>query len=163
MELDLLKNTYGTLEATLEYIYGSAEVIGLYMARVMNLSDEASEGAKLLGRAMQYINFIRDIDEDNHLGRTYLPLNNALPDLKKETAYIHPKEFIAFIRSQIDQYQKWQNDAVKGFNAIPYRPLIAIKTASDMYYWTSRKIYRDPFIVFRKKPQERNQRLETVP
>jgi len=151
MKLDLVKKTYQTLEETLEYIYGSAEVIGLYMARIMNLSEKASESAKMLGRAMQYINFIRDIDEDNRLGRTYLPPGEALPDLAKETARTRPKEFALFIRTQIGRYQKWQNDAIKGFDTIPYRPLIAIKTASDMYYWTSQKIFHDPFIVFRKK------------
>jgi 15-cis-phytoene synthase len=151
MELDLKKKTYRTLDETLEYIYGSAEVIGLYMALIMNIKEDAYEGAKILGRAMQYINFIRDIDEDNSLGRTYLPLDGALPDLMTGTAQSRSNEFVSFIRKQIDLYQKWQNDAVKGFDSIPYRPLIAIKTASDMYYWTSKKIYRDPFVIYRKK------------
>ena len=55
MEADLSKKKYPTVEASLEYIYGSAEVIGLFMARIMNLEEESYWSARMLGRAMQYI------------------------------------------------------------------------------------------------------------
>ena len=41
MEMDIHKNSYETLNETIEYIYGSAEVIGLMMAKIMNLSKES--------------------------------------------------------------------------------------------------------------------------
>ncbi|MGE4453849.1 MAG: phytoene/squalene synthase family protein [Sphaerochaeta sp.] len=73
MEHDLSESTCETLEDVLTYIYGSAEVIGLFMARIMDLEEASFPYAAMLGRAMQYINFIRDIAEDNGLGRRYLP------------------------------------------------------------------------------------------
>jgi phytoene synthase len=73
MQMDIDKREYKTLDDTLEYIYGSAEVIGLFMAQIMGLPEEAHDFAKMQGRAMQFINFIRDIDEDITLGRRYFP------------------------------------------------------------------------------------------
>ena len=66
MEMDLIKKRYETIEETLSYIYGSAEVIGLMMAKILDLDPQSYPFARYLGRAMQYINFIRDIDEDPH-------------------------------------------------------------------------------------------------
>ncbi len=160
MALDLEKTDYQTLEETLEYIYGSAEVIGLYMASIMDLPREAHHSASLLGRAMQYINFIRDIDEDNSLGRRYIPLGDSgLKDLRKETAQEDPDRFRDFIRSEIRRYDLWQEEAELGYVFIPRRMRIPIKTAADMYRWTARQIARDPMTVFERKMKPRKSRI----
>lgn len=152
MEMDLSRRTYSTLDETLEYIYGSAEVIGLYMARILELPDTALDAAMMQGRAMQYINFIRDVAEDNRLGRTYLPLvDTSLEDLREETAREHPEEFVRFMRAQVERYERWQDRAEAGYPFIPKRVLVPVKTASDMYGWTARVIHDDPFVVYRRK------------
>ena len=69
MEMDLTKQRYETIEETLHYVYGSAEVIGLMMANIMDLDPQSYPCAQYLGRAMQYINFIRDIEE---IGRAHV-------------------------------------------------------------------------------------------
>ncbi|MFQ3550364.1 MAG: squalene/phytoene synthase family protein, partial [Armatimonadota bacterium] len=61
MEQDLYKIEYKNIAETQAYMYGSAEVVGLMMARVMALPDESFEYARLLGRAFQYLNIIRDV------------------------------------------------------------------------------------------------------
>jgi phytoene synthase len=152
MELDLTKQSYDTLEETLEYIYGSAEVIGLYMARILELPERSHRHAERLGRSMQYINFIRDIDEDRRLGRRYLPLaGTPLTSLEEEHVRRHPEEFNAFLRHHLEHYRRWQREAEEGFRYIPRRSRIPIKTASDMYNWTARTIEADPMVVFRRK------------
>lgn len=152
MELDLKKSCYDTLEQTLEYIYGSAEVIGLFMCKILDLPSEAHDAARMQGRAMQYINFIRDIDEDNFLGRRYLPLSGSkLESLNADEARKKPDEFVSFIKQQIELYNGWQSEAEKGYIYIPKRYRIAVKTASDMYNWTAGKILDDPLIVFKSK------------
>jgi phytoene synthase len=152
MEMDLTKRDYDRLEETLEYIYGSAEVIGLYMARLLDLDPEAHPYAELLGRSMQYINFIRDLDEDRTLGRRYLPLRDTpLSSLEPDYVRAHPREFQAFLRHHLSYYKQWQREAEKGFRYIPRRSRIPIKTASDMYNWTARRIEADPLIVFERK------------
>jgi len=155
MELDLTKTRYETLNEVLEYIYGSAEVIGLMMAQIIGLHKESFEHAKYLGRAMQYINFIRDIDEDLDLGRVYFPQTDlkqhGLENLTYEHVKQHPEQFTRFIKSQLDRYCQWQKQAEEGYGFIPKRYLISIKTASEMYHWTAEQIMHHPFIVYDMK------------
>jgi phytoene synthase len=155
MEMDLKNITYHSLQDTIEYIYGSAEVIGLMMAKVMNLPRESYPYARILGRAMQYINFIRDIAEDNELGRTYFPSMDfkefGLTNLNQNEVLNKPDEFRNFIHRQIQRYCQWQTFAEKGFKFIPKRYLISVKTASEMYYWTASQINKNPFIVYEWK------------
>jgi phytoene synthase len=151
MEQDLQKTTYQTVQQTEQYMYGSAEVVGLMMARILALPDDAYHYARLLGKAMQYINFIRDIEEDILLGRTYLPQEDLqkfdLDLLSEEEAYKKPDAFCAFIDYQIERYTTWQSEAEEGFSVIPRRYRIPIQTASNMYRWTASEIGKDPFVV----------------
>ncbi len=155
MEMDLTRKTYQTMDDTLEYIYGSAEVIGLFMARILGLVDRSFESAQYLGRAMQYINFIRDIDEDNSLNREYFPKQEinrfGLESLDHAYVQYHPEAFSSFIKAQIERYCGWQELAEHGYGFIPNLYLIPIKTASEMYKWTAHQIAHDPLIVYRWK------------
>ena len=152
MEMDLTRRRYDRLEDTLEYIYGSAEVIGLFMARIMDLPPEALPAAQMLGRAMQYINFIRDIREDLGLGRRYLPLEGTgLERLEEDYARRHPEQFRGFVEHHLDRYYRWQAQAEEGFRYLPRRYRVPIRTASDMYAWTGRQIRRRPLLVFERK------------
>ena len=49
MEMDTYKSEYNNLDELNKYLYGSSEVIGLMMNRVMNLGEEADESAQYLG------------------------------------------------------------------------------------------------------------------
>jgi len=155
MKADIQPHPYETIEETLIYIHGSAEVIGLMMARIMGLPEAAMEAAAMQGRAMQFINFIRDITEDNALGRTYIPQEDlqlfGLRDLSAESAKAHPKAFRALIRFELKRYKRWQNEARRGFRYIPRRYRIPLRTAVDMYNWTGRHITHDPLVVFKRK------------
>ncbi len=152
MELDLKKPIYATLDETLQYTYGSAEVIGLFMSRIIGLPESIFPNARMLGRAMQYINFIRDITEDLELGRIYLPLEDSgLSSLDFEYTNAHQPEFETYIRSQLALYYEWQRQAGPFFNRLKHSLRIPIKTATDMYLWTARQIEQNPFIVYQKK------------
>lgn len=79
MKLDLYKNEYTTFDEYNEYIYGSADVVGLMCLKVfVNGNDkkyeELKEGAMRLGSAFQKVNFLRDLKADyEDLNRTYFP------------------------------------------------------------------------------------------
>jgi len=155
MEMDLKRSSYRNIEETKKYMYGSAEVVGLMMASIMELPKESFECARYLGRAMQYINFIRDISEDLALGRQYLPQSDlhkcGLESLEYEYIKTNERRFNEFIRTQIDHYEEWQRVAETGFAYIPKRYFIPIKTASDMYKWTAAQIKKSPIIVYGRK------------
>jgi phytoene synthase len=159
MESDITKKRYNSIDTVIDYMYGSAEVIGLYMAKIMDLPTQALYHARYLGRAMQYVNFIRDIAEDLTLDRRYMPANEmkkyGLIHLDYKYVKRFPIQFSDFIRKQLQYYIKWQLIAEEGFKYIPLRYLIPIKTASDMYLWTAEKLYNDPFIVFQQQLKPR--------
>ncbi len=78
MEMDLhFTNYHDNLYK--QYIYGSAEVVGLMCLRVFTNGDETEyqklkRGACALGSAFQKINFLRDMKSDyNERGRVYFP------------------------------------------------------------------------------------------
>jgi len=78
MSMDLKKLDYNS-ELYNEYIYGSAEVVGLMCLQVFTEGnkqryEELKPYAMKLGSAFQKINFLRDLKDDYHiLGRTYFP------------------------------------------------------------------------------------------
>jgi phytoene/squalene synthetase len=78
MEMDLTPQDY-TENLYEEYIYGSAEVVGLMCLRVFCEGDSAmfdhlKEGARRLGAAFQKVNFLRDLKSDfMERGRVYFP------------------------------------------------------------------------------------------
>lgn len=78
MEMDLEKNAYDANTYN-EYIYGSAEVVGLMCLRVFTQGnyeqfEKLKTGARRLGAAFQKINFLRDIKSDfDERGRVYFP------------------------------------------------------------------------------------------
>jgi phytoene/squalene synthetase len=78
MEMDLHENAYNQAGYE-EYIYGSAEVVGLMCLRVFCEGDTAmydrlKAPARSLGAAFQKVNFLRDMKSDfTERGRTYFP------------------------------------------------------------------------------------------
>ncbi|MBK5212967.1 MAG: phytoene/squalene synthase family protein [Flavobacteriaceae bacterium] len=91
MRLDLTKSSYSVEEFN-EYIYGSADVVGLMCLKVFVKGDakkynELKESAMNLGSAFQKVNFLRDLKEDfDNLNRNYFPNTNlnALDEVSKE-------------------------------------------------------------------------------
>lgn len=158
MEADTKKSEYKTMKELEDYMYGSAEVIGLIMSRILKLPEESFEAARLQGRAMQLINFIRDIEEDNELKRQYLPTQDmkkyGLTNLSKPVNRTRAK-FDEFVRYQIQRYRHLQKEAEAGYKYIPKKYLVAIKTAADMYNWTADEIEKNPRVVFEKKVKPR--------
>ncbi len=79
MKLDLTKTEYKTQEEYNEYIFGSADVVGLMCLKVFVKGNDAQyEALKLnamrLGSAFQKVNFLRDLKADfEGLHRTYFP------------------------------------------------------------------------------------------
>jgi 15-cis-phytoene synthase len=92
MRQDLHKTVYHTEEEYRNYIYGSADVVGLMCLKVFVKGDpekyeKLKETAMALGSAFQKVNFLRDLKADhNELNRTYFPntdLNNLNEISKK--------------------------------------------------------------------------------
>jgi phytoene/squalene synthetase len=114
MKMDLSNSTYERSNYD-EYIYGSAEVVGLMCLKVfVNGSDEKYDelehSARMLGAAFQKVNFLRDIKSDIiERGRIYLPgvseptfINNAnKKELEKEIDREFHLAFLGIIKLPI--------------------------------------------------------------
>lgn len=126
MEMDLYDIEYD--EATLkEYIYGSAEVIGLMCLKVFcngdkKQYDELEPYAVSLGSAFQKINFLRDIKSDfEERGRVYFPgvdLANFTQEDKKRIE---------------DDIQKEFDHALIGIQRLPRGAKLGVYTAYRYY------------------------------
>lgn len=79
MKLDLVKSNYDSKTEYEEYIYGSADVVGLMCLKVFVAGkdqkyEQLKEEAMRLGSAFQKVNFLRDLKDDNLvLNRNYFP------------------------------------------------------------------------------------------
>ncbi|MDR7211414.1 phytoene/squalene synthase family protein [Flavobacterium piscis] len=79
MKLDLVKTTYNTQTEYEDYIYGSADVVGLMCLKVFVKGNQQKyehlkHEAMRLGSAFQKVNFLRDLKDDNLvLNRNYFP------------------------------------------------------------------------------------------
>lgn len=74
MAMDFTVETYETFDDLLDYMDGSAAVIGEMMVPILEpLQPEAFEHARELGNAFQLSNFWRDVNEDLDRGRVYIP------------------------------------------------------------------------------------------
>lgn len=161
MAMDLEKSEYKDIDETLDYIHGSAEVIGLMMCAILDLDEEAYESAEMLGRAMQYCNFIRDIKEDNELGRRYMPTDeikqHGLEGLKEEQ--IEKEKFENFIDGQLNKYWSWQSEAEKGLKYLPYRVRVPVILSSRLYKYTARKIKERPLRIYEEQVRPSKMRI----
>ena len=109
MEMDLQKVEYDS-ELYQEYIFGSAEVVGLMCLQVFVSGNKAQYEhlkpyAMKLGSAFQKVNFLRDLKDDFHvLGRTYFPsiemnvFNNEVKSKIEEEIAVEFKESLAGIK-----------------------------------------------------------------
>jgi phytoene/squalene synthetase len=135
MEMDLTRQVYDK-ESYREYIYGSAEAVGLMCLTVfcegdMKIFKKLERQARSLGAAFQKVNFLRDMKADyNGLSRIYFPgcdFNNFSGARKKQ------------IEEDI------QNDfrcAYKGVLQLPLKARFGVYVAYKYYMSLFKKIKR---------------------
>jgi phytoene synthase len=137
MTMDLTVQEYESYEDLLEYVYGSAAVIGLEMVPILGpLHTDAFEAAKKLGIAFQLANFIRDVDEDLDRGRVYLPLKElgqfGVTREMLEERVLTP-EIIEALKFQIARVRQLQAEAAPGITMLEASSHPCIEAASTLY------------------------------
>jgi 15-cis-phytoene synthase len=133
MEMDLREQCY-TDDVYKEYIYGSAESVGLMCLYVFcegdqQRYDQLKAGAKSLGAAFQKVNFLRDIKNDHQqLNRTYFPgvdFNNFTPGMKRQIEADIELDF---------------RQAYLGILGLPWKARFGVYVAYKYYFSLFRKI-----------------------
>lgn len=135
MEMDLSRISYDE-DGYREYIYGSAEVVGLMCLYVFcdgkkELYDRLEAPARSLGAAFQKVNFLRDIKADfNGLSRIYFPgcdFNNFTKESKHRIEADIQKDF---------------RDAYEGIIHLPFKARFGVYVAYKYYLSLFKKIRR---------------------
>lgn len=127
MRADLHKSSYMSEQEYNEYIYGSADVVGLMCLRVfVNGNDakyqELKPYAMKLGSAFQKVNFLRDFKADTEeLDRSYFPNIDA-----KNLSPATKLEIINDIKADFDQ-------ALIGIRMLPVEAKFGVYTAYIYY------------------------------
>ena len=87
MRADLEKKRYATFEELDWYLYRVAVIVGKATLDILGIesSPNANELALHLGRAVQLTNIVRDVYDDAHLGRVYLPCQLRAQDILSGT------------------------------------------------------------------------------
>ena len=135
MEMDLSKTAYNS-NGYKEYIYGSAEVVGLMCLYVFcegdkNLYNDLRPSAQALGAAFQKVNFLRDVKADyEQLNRSYFP-------------EVDFKNFTPFMKKQIesDITADFEN-AYEGILHLPVKARFGVYVAYKYYLSLFKKIKR---------------------
>ncbi|MGY5848046.1 phytoene/squalene synthase family protein [Salegentibacter sp. HM20] len=145
MRQDLSKSDYLSIEEYKEYIYGSADVVGLMCLKVFVKGDQKAylklkNSAMSLGSAFQKVNFLRDLKADfEDLNRSYFPNTNlAKLDESGKTRII----------------QEIEEDFRKGFEGISQLPIEAkfgVYTAYVYYKKLLHKLKRTPSMEIRHR------------
>jgi 15-cis-phytoene synthase len=133
MEMDLSKTVYNS-NGYREYIYGSAEVVGLMCLYVFcegdkNMYTKLKPSAQSLGAAFQKVNFLRDVKADyQQLNRSYFPevdFTNFTPNMKKQIEDDITQDFI---------------NAYEGILALPVKARFGVYVAYKYYLSLFKKI-----------------------
>jgi phytoene/squalene synthetase len=138
MEADLQKKKYITIQEYEEYIFGSADVVGLMCLQVFVKGDTSKfeslkEPAMKLGSAFQKVNFLRDLKEDyDELGRTYFP-NTNLEDLNEDSK-----------KKLINEIELDFKNAYNGIMKLPEEAKFGVFVAYRYYKQLLNKIAKTP-------------------
>lgn len=138
MRLDLHKTDYLTNEEYKDYIYGSADVVGLMCLKVFvkgdNIKyDELKETAMALGSAFQKVNFLRDLKADfEGLNRTYFP-NTDLKNLDESSK-----------QNIIDDIQADFEKGLNGIKKLPIEAKFGVFMAYRYYSQLLKKLKKTP-------------------
>ena len=166
MEMDLTVTEYQSYEALLEYVYGSAAVIGLEMVPILGYSDQrAFEAAKKLGIAFQLANFIRDVSEDLDRGRVYLPLDElarfGVDRVMLERRVLTP-QIVEALKFQIARVRSLQDEADIGIAYLDKTSRPCIRAASELYCGIVDEVEAIGSDVFKKRAKTSTARRARV-
>ena len=156
MAMDLDKTEYETFEDLMEYVYGSAAVIGLQMVPILGTLPGQMEAAKVaaekLGIAFQLANFIRDVNEDLDRGRIYLP-GRELAEFGVDRAMLERRiltpQIIAALKFQIDRVRRLKRESDQGIALLSAASRPCIQAASELYCGIVDEVEKINYEVFK--------------
>ena len=154
MDLDVIE--YDSFEDLMEYVYGSAAVIGLQMVPILGALpgklEQANSAAEKLGIAFQLANFIRDVGEDLERGRVYLPMNELSRfgvDRKMLERRTLTPEIVEALKFQIERVRELKREADNGISLLTPESRPCIEAASELYCGIVDEVEKIDYEIFK--------------
>lgn len=152
---DLSKTRYDTFTEVAEYAYGVASTVGLMAMHIIGFAgDYALPYAIKLGVALQVTNILRDVAEDWHNGRVYLPQQEMAAFQVSEadlTAGIVNNRWREFMAFQIARARRLYQEARPGITLLDRDGRFAIAAAADLYEAILSDIEAHDYDVFSRR------------
>jgi phytoene synthase len=156
MAMDLDVTEYESFEDLMEYVYGSAAVIGLQMVPILGTLpgklEQANSAAEKLGIAFQLANFIRDVGEDLDRGRVYLPMGELSKfgvDRKMLEQRTLTPEIVEALKFQIERVRELKREAENGISLLAPESRPCIEAASELYCGIVDEVEKIDYEVFK--------------
>lgn len=159
MTMDLTVTEYQSYSDLMEYVYGSASVIGLEMLPILGVVSEsaraeATVAAEKLGTAFQLANFIRDVGEDLDRGRIYLPIDelqsHGVTSEMLEERVLTP-QIRSALTEQIERVRKLQREAASGIELLSADARPCMYAASELYCGIVDEVEKIDYEIFTKR------------
>jgi phytoene synthase len=152
MTMDLTVERYETFDDLLDYMDGSAAVIGEMMLPILEPTSAAAlRHARDLGLAFQLTNFLRDVAEDLDRGRVYIPQEDlARFDADPRMRRVTP-EWRALMAFEIRRTREYYESADLGIPLLPPASARCIRAARRLYSEILDRIERAGGDVFTKR------------
>ncbi|MGB7819236.1 MAG: isopentenyl-diphosphate Delta-isomerase [Ornithinibacter sp.] len=148
MRTDLTRTTYETWADLLDYMDGSAAVIGEMMLPVLQPGTDAVAPARSLGLAFQLTNFLRDVGEDLDRGRVYIPQEDIRRFGADPHARVVTDEWRALMAFEIERNRRLYREADDGIPALPPASRRCVATARVLYARILERIEDADYDVF---------------
>ena len=149
---DVQKHHYRALKDLQEYLYGSAEVVGLMLARIVGVPEDFQKAVRVQARALQYMDCLRTIPAADAVGRCYFPLNDikkfGLKNLSEQEVRTKPGMFTDFIHAELLRYAQWQAEAHEVLTHLPRRLRAPLQTVVDTQTKMAQKIKNNPLVIY---------------
>ncbi len=158
MRRDISPLPYATWEDLIEnYIYGSASVVGYFLAHIYKPASGATmgqclESARALAIALQLTNFARDVSDDSARGRSYLPLDQVDADGKRVSDGVRAGDPASIEEAKLQLAElaaTWYEKAEPGIQAFHPDSRIAIEACHRLYSRLNNKILSSDSITER--------------
>ncbi|MCW2524530.1 MAG: crtB [Frankiales bacterium] len=161
MASDLTVRRYPSFAELNEYMWGSASVIGLQLLPILGTEGgmaDAEPYANDLGIAFQLTNFIRDVGEDYHRGRIYLPQESLQEHAVSEqtiesdvAAGRSSAPLKALIRAEVARARRFYARAEPGIALLSRDSRDCVRTAFTLYAEILDEVERADHDVLRRR------------
>lgn len=172
MRLDVWPRKFATLDDLIDsYIYGSAIVVGYFLAYVYGSPkpqdfDRALKSARHLGIALQLTNFLRDVAEDQRRHRVYLPQDMLRAEGIEEMDASNPGQLPALnnvLRKLAALTENYYEASLADLDAFNHDSRVAIRACIDVYRQLNRRIADSPRGIQHRESVPMREKFRVLP